>query len=94
MKLIYTEFEAKQVETDIELPIYLYFQDVDTMTDEYIKYDGVKQVKITSDWSSNSVSILSYPPKMTKYVLQHNLITKEHFEEVLEEVLNNIKTNL
>ena len=91
MKLKYTKFLKEEVTTDIDLPIYFYYQDCDSLTEEYIKWDGKKQVIVSLDYFNYSVSLSFFAPKNLESAIEYNLTTEKIFTKALKETLKSIK---
>ncbi len=90
MKLKLREHKVIEKETDIDLPIYLYFQG-EYMEDEYIKWDGKYKTSIYFDFvGKTKLERDKCPPLLQEYQLR-NLCTKEEFEYALENALKDFK---
>lgn len=86
VKINYTTTEQKEV--DLEYPIYLYYQD-ELCNDELIKVDEKQRTIIKYD-----VFELSIKETSLYYLTEQDLkaiTTKEHFDEVFNEALSQIK---
>lgn len=75
-------------ETDIDLPIYLYYQDEDCK-DEYVKWDGKEQTIIKNTWFGYTISKTTEPLYIEEYQLS-NLCTQNQFEEALSYILKDL----
>lgn len=93
MKLKVYKSEVKEIETDLDLPIYLYFQD-EFCYDELVKV--TEKGKITIKYEPNSLSISSERgiKIVDYYINKRNLTTEKHFNEAYEEALNYIQNTL
>jgi hypothetical protein len=78
MKLKIIKRKTETVETDIELPVYLYFQD-EFCNDELVKITD--KCKIAVKWDTSSVTIsIDYRYYIDEFKL-NSITTKEHFDE-------------
>jgi len=79
MKLKILQREHKEVETEFDLPVYLYFQG-EYSDDEYIKITEKSKIKIKSE--HNSFSITVEANRFTEaFDFERHLITEEDFNE-------------
>jgi hypothetical protein len=90
MKLTYTTHKVETVETNLDLPIFIYLQG-ELMDEECIKWDGKTKTSILRDWNGVSISSSNIPPRIYPTTLENDLISKEEFEEQFEYALNQIK---
>jgi hypothetical protein len=88
-KLKTVEFPRIEKETELELPVYLYFQDEDCQ-DTVIKVEEKKQIKISHNHFGVSIEISSLIENIPPHYLK-NLTSKEHFDKELASVLEEIK---
>lgn len=92
MKLKVTERE-----TDIDLPIYLHFQDKDYI-DEYIRWDGrvqtiIKNNKAQLDWFGHMIQEIEYPLYIDESQLK-NLCTESQFNKAFKETLESFSSQI
>jgi len=90
MKLKTTERIVTEKETDIDLPIYLYYQD-EGCNDQYIKWDGKTQINIEHSYFGFKIELYNSPLYIEDYQLK-NLTTEEQFNEAFEEAFENLKS--
>ena len=50
MKLKYNKTIVEEVETDVDLLVFFYYQDTDTGTEEYIKWSGDRAIVLYVDF--------------------------------------------
>jgi hypothetical protein len=81
--------EIKEIETDFEYPVYLYFQDEDCM-DEYVKVEekGFTRVKYSFFGLTIERGTLF---QIENHYLENNLTSKERFDESLKEAIELVK---
>lgn len=88
MKLKIIKREHKEVETDLELPVYLYFQD-ELCNDELVKLTNKEKITIKYDY--NSLSILVEANYHVEDIdFERFLTTEQHFNETYIEALKNL----
>jgi len=92
MKLKTIKREFKEIETDLELPVYLYFQD-ELCNDELIMITDEYQLKVKYSYRSLVIEKSESLPIEEHYV-QHSLTTKEHFMEIYNEALKSVSDAL
>jgi hypothetical protein len=92
MKLKTIKREFKEIETDLELPVYLYFQD-ELCNDELIMITDEYQLKVKYSYRSLVIEKSESLAIEEQYV-QHNLTTKEHFLEIYNEALKSVSDAL
>lgn len=88
MKLKTIKREISEIETELELPVFLYFQD-ELCNDEVIMIDKDYQLKVKYSYGSLVIE-KSESLAIEEHYVQHNLTTKEHFMEVYNEALKSI----
>lgn len=88
MKVKVIERSYKEVETDIELPVYLYFQD-ELCNDQLVAITDEGRLEIKFTYGSLIIE-KSAVKAVEEHHLKNNLTTKEHFMEVYREALRNI----
>ena len=89
MKLKYTKTITEEIETDIDLPVYFYYQDVEMGMEEYIKYDGKKSIVLYIDFLDSKIKTLVGFPYNLETAIEYNRTTEENF---LKEFKYHIKT--
>lgn len=92
MKLKTIKREFKEIETDLELPVYLYFQD-ELCNDELIMITDEYQLKVKYSYRSLVIE-KSESLAIEEHYVQHNLTTKEHFMEIYNEALKSVSDAL
>lgn len=91
-KLKITKRKIEQIETEYELPVYLYFQD-EMCNDTVIKVTENKAIIVFQENSSFGIKVDS-DYLVEDYVLSKVLTTEDHFNQVYKEALlaiNNYK---
>jgi len=91
MKLKTIKREFKEIETDLELPVYLYFQD-ELCNDELIMITDEYQLKVKYSYRSLVIEKSESLPIEEHYV-QHKT-TKEHFMKIYNEALKSVSVAL
>ena len=81
MKLKYNKTTVEEIETNIELPVYFYYQDTDTGTEEYIKWDGKRSVILYTDFLEMKIKIVPYFPYCLESAIKRSITTKKIFEK-------------
>jgi len=81
MKLKIVEFNRVEKETEIDLPIYLSFQDEDC-NDELIMVDEKYQITIKHNHFGYDIKKTCLVMNVEEYHLK-SLTTKEHFQEMM-----------
>lgn len=89
MKLKLTQRTTTEKETDIDLPVYFYYQG-ELMDEEYIKWDGSKKITVKTDWNGSVIECTNIDLYLEEYQLK-NLCSKEEFDEALENALKYLK---
>jgi hypothetical protein len=92
MKLKTIKREFKEIETDIELPVFLYFQD-ELCNDELIMITDEYQLKVKYSYRSLVIE-KSESLAIEEHYVQNNLTTKEHFMEIYNEALKSVSDAL
>lgn len=92
MKLKITEIEAKEIETELELPVYFYFQD-DFDFPELVMIAENYQITIKFEFHGIvTIEKSSFIRKIDSYHLKNNLTTKNRFLREYREALKIIKS--
>jgi hypothetical protein len=78
MKLKIIKRKIETVETDLDFPVYLYFQD-EFGQDELVKI--TEKCKLTIKWDLSSVNISVDYRFYVEEFKENAITTKEHFEE-------------
>jgi hypothetical protein len=92
MKLKYIEHSSEEVETDLDLPVYFYFQD-ELCNDELVMIAQNKAIIVKNSMFGNSIKERkSY--HLMKHYLRDNVTTKEHFDMTFKEVLESMLTGV
>jgi len=88
MKLKIIKREYKEVETNLELPVYLYFQD-ELCNDELVKITEKEKITIKYDYNS---FIISVEPnfKIEDLNFERYQTTEKHFNETYSEALKQL----
>jgi hypothetical protein len=89
MKATLLKTEITEEETDLDLPVYVYYQDEDCM-DELISYEATRKITIKQDHFGWDINISYLKHNLNETDLR-NLTTKEHFEKILSEVTEKLK---
>jgi len=89
MKLTYTVQKIETIETDIDLPIYIYTQG-ELLDEEFHKWDGTTKTSVIRGWNELAISISTTPPNIYPSTLEKYLVTEEIFNEVFKEALEQI----
>lgn len=93
MKLKVLKRENKEVETDLELPVYLYFQD-EFSNDEVVKITEKGKVTVKFDFSEVTISVSTNFFVEEHHVNERNLTSEEHFNELYSSALDYIINKL
>ncbi len=88
MKLKTIKRQITEVETDIDLPAYLYFQD-EMCNDELVMITEKHQIKVKWDFHSLIIE-KSEGFAIEEHHLKNNLTTKEHFMEMYNEAVKSM----
>lgn len=89
MKLKLTQRAVTEKETDIDLPVYFYFQG-ETLDDEWIMWDGKNKITVKSDYNGMTVD----KSRSKFYVEEYwtsRICSKEEFDETMERALKYFK---
>jgi|GEM_PF-3756889 len=81
---------VEDVETDIDLPIYLYSQD-EYCNDKYVKWDGKTQTTVEYSWFGFKIERYDSPLHIEEHELR-NLTTENQFNDAFYEALKNLKS--
>lgn len=85
MKLNVIKREYKEVETDLELPVYLCFQD-ELFNDELVKITEKEKISIKHDYTGFSISVETIF-KIEDFNFESCQTTEKHFNETYLEAL-------
>lgn len=88
MKLKIIKREHKEVETDLELPVYLHFQD-ELCNDELVKITEKEKITIKHEFYSFKIEV-EYKFHVEELNFERFLTTESHFNEVYEEALKHL----
>lgn len=88
MKLKIIKREYKEVETNLELPVYLYFQD-ELCNDELVKITEKEKVTIKYDYNSFVISVETNF-KIEDLNFERCQTTEKHFNETYLEALKQL----
>lgn len=92
MKLKVIKREFKEVETDLELPVYLYFQD-ELCNDELVKLTEKEKITIKYDYNSFTISVESnYHIEDLNF--ERHQTTEKHFNETYIEALKQLSDSV
>jgi hypothetical protein len=88
MKLKVIKREILKVETDLELPVYLYFQD-ELCNDELVKITEKEKITIKYNYDSLIISV------ETNFIIEdlnfeRHLTTENHFNETYSEAIKQL----
>jgi len=92
MKLKTKATTSIERETNVDLPVYFYFQD-ELCNDEFMMFDGRTLIKITHNNFGFIIDISHGVVAMPEHYLS-NTTSKENFEESVIYAINYIKTKL
>lgn len=92
MKFKYIKRTAEEVETDLELPIYLYFQD-DLCYDTLIKVTDDKKITIKHELFGINI-LVETRFSFEALNFERFLTTEEHFNQVYNEALEYISESI
>jgi hypothetical protein len=85
MKLKVVKREFKEVETHLDLPVYLYFQD-ELGYDELVKITETNKITIKYDYTGFTI-LVDNDFQVEDYNWERCLTTEKHFNECYSEVL-------
>lgn len=88
MKLKIIKREYKEVETNLELPIYLYFQD-EYCNDELIKITNKEKITIKYSYNSFTISVETNF-HIEELDFDRCLTTENHFNKIYLNALKNL----
>lgn len=91
MKLKYNKTTVEEVETDVDLPVFFYYQDTDTGTEEYIKWDGDRAIVLYVDFLNSKIKTLHYFPYNLESAIERNMTTEENFMEEFKYHIETLK---
>lgn len=87
-KLKVTKRKIEEIETEYDLPVYLYFQD-EFCNDTVMKITEDKVITVFQDLSSFGIKVESNYV-VEDYVLNRGFTTEEHFNDMYKEYLKSI----
>lgn len=88
MKLKVVKREFKEVETNLDLPVYLYFQD-ELCNDELVKLTEKEKITIKYDYNSFTISVESnYHIEDLNF--ERHQTTEKHFNETYTEAIKQL----
>ena len=88
MKLKIIKRKYKEVETNLELPVYLYFQD-ELCNDELVKITEKEKITIKYDYNSFIISVETNF-KIEDLNFERCQTTEKHFNETYSEALKQL----
>lgn len=88
MKLKIIKREYKEVETNLDLPVYLYFQD-ELCNDELVKITEKEKITVKYDYNILTISV------ETNFIIEDFIFegcqtTEKHFNEIYSEALKHL----
>ena len=89
MKLKTVEFKRTETETEIEFPVYLYFQD-ENCDDEFQKIEADKETILKRTWNGYEITVRQSDGCIGPSYLK-NKTTKEHYDEFHADLIEYIK---
>lgn len=89
MKLKVLKRQTVEVETDLELPVYLYYQD-ELSNDKFVKLTDKQRIEISYTYGGYSISVESYFSVEDWEIHETNLTTEKHFIECYNEAIKSI----
>ena len=92
MKLKTIEFTSVEIETDLDLPVYFYFQD-ELGGEELIMTGEKSHVKVSRGHGGCTFEVLYRPMMVSPHHLK-DLSTKEIFDEFFEEAQQDFKISM
>lgn len=87
MKLKVLKRENKEVETDLELPVYLYFQD-EFSNDEVVKITEKGKITVKFDFSGVTISVDERYFVEDYEVNERSLTSERHFNELYSSAMD------
>lgn len=93
MKLKVLKRENKEVETDLELPVYLYFQD-ELCNDEVIKITERAKITVKFDFNGVNISVDENYFVEDYEVDERNLTSEKHFNELYSSAMDYLNSRL
>jgi hypothetical protein len=91
MKLKTVEFNRVETETDIELPVYLYFQD-ELCNDQIQKIEADQTTTLKYEIDGFQITVVSSDGCINPLHL-NSQTTKEHYEELYKEIMERLKND-
>ena len=93
MKLKVLKRQTVEVETNLELPVYLYYQD-EFASDKFVKITDKKRIDISYTYGGYSISTESYFSVEDWEIREFNLTTEKHFMESYNEAIKSISDSV
>lgn len=90
MKLKTRRQKTVEKETDLELPIYLYFQD-ESCNDEYIKVTESSVTKVTQNYFGFTIDISTLGKGVIEEHYLRDICTKKEFDDALYNAIEYLK---
>ena len=88
MKLKVIKREYKEVETNLDLPVYLYFQD-ELCNDELVKITGKEKITVKYDYNILTISVETNFI-VEDFIFERCQTTEKHFNEIYTEALKQL----
>jgi hypothetical protein len=92
MKLKIIKREYREIETDLELPVYLYFQD-ELCNDELVKISEKEKITIKYYYNSFSITVET-DFHIEDLNFERCLTTEKHFNETYSEALKQLSDSV
>ena len=92
MKLKIIKREYREIETDLELPVYLYFQD-ELCNDEVVKITEKEKITIKYYYNSFTISVET-GFQIENLNFERCLTTEKHFNETYSEALKQLSDSV
>jgi hypothetical protein len=88
MKLKVIKREYKEVETNLDLPVYLYFQD-ELCNDELVKITEKEKITVKYDYNILTISVETNFI-VEDFIFEGRQTTEKHFKEIYSEALKHL----
>lgn len=83
------EFERKEIDSNLEFPVYLYYQD-ELCYDELVMITEMEKITVKRDQSRFKIEV-DYNYQIDAWRISGDSITtKKHFDETMKEAMDNI----
>lgn len=92
MKLKVIKREFKEVETNLDLPVYLYFQD-ELCNDELVKITEKEKITIKYDYTGFTISVEFYF-QIEDLNFERHQTTEKHFNETYTEAISQLSNSV